>query len=163
MDIFLGLGSNLGDREANLRNVLSALAAKAIFPCRSAALYSTEPRDFEYQPWFLNTVAEVRTGLDPEALMRACLAIEAEAGRERSIPKGPRVIDLDILLYDGIVLTTAGLTIPHPRFRDRRFVMVPLAELAPDVIDPVSRLNMRQLLDVCSDTGVVQRYADPLL
>ena len=161
--IYLGLGSNLGDREANLRNVLMALSMKEVFPFRSAALYSTEPRDFEDQPWFLNTVVEARTELDPDALMRACLAVEAAAGRERTTPKGPRVIDLDILLYDGTVLMTSGLTIPHPRFRERRFVMVPLVELAPDLIDPVSRLTMRQLLDVCSDTGVVQRYADPLL
>ena len=161
--IYLGLGSNLGDREANLRNVLSALRNREVNPRQSAALYSTEPRDFEDQPWFLNTVVEVRTGLDPDALMHACLAIEADAGRERTTPKGPRVIDIDILLYEAFVLTTSGLKIPHPRFRERRFVLVPLAELAPDFIDPVSHQTMRQLLKVCPDAGVVQRYAGPLL
>jgi 2-amino-4-hydroxy-6-hydroxymethyldihydropteridine diphosphokinase len=161
--IYLGLGSNIGDREDNLRHALSALKASEVLPCRSAALYSTEPRDFENQPWFLNTVVEVLTSLEPQYLLQACLALETSAGRIRTIPSGPRAIDIDILLYDEVIVTAEGLRIPHPRFRERRFVLVPLVELAPEAVDPVSGRTMRQLLDVCSDTGVVQHYGDPLL
>ena len=161
--IYLGLGSNLGDRASNLRDALNALRHSEVFPRRSAALYSTEPRDFEDQPWFLNTVVEVSTTLDPEALLHACLAIEVAAGRERTTPKGPRVLDIDILLYKDVILTSAGLKIPHPRFRERRFVLVPLVDVAADLIDPVSRKTMRQLLEACTDAGEVQRVAAPLL
>ena len=161
--IYLGLGSNVGDREENLRQALNALNMNEISPCRAAALYSTEPRDFEDQPWFLNTVVEVNTSLEPERLLRSCLAIETSAGRIRTIPRGPRAIDIDVILYNEIILSTEGLKVPHPRFRERRFVLVPLVELAPDAVDPISGRTMRQLLDECSDTGVVRRYADPLL
>lgn len=163
MGIYLGLGSNVGDREAHFRAALKALADGDITVWQCASLYSTEPRDFEEQPWFLNTVIEVRTLLEPEQLLRQCLRIEAASGRVRTTPKGPRPLDIDILLYKERILSIPGLKVPHPRFRDRRFVLVPLAELAPDLADPVSGLTTRQLLDLCPDTGTVQRYADPLL
>jgi len=163
MGIYLGLGSNVGDREAQMRQVLQSLQQRDITPLRTASLYSTEPRDFEEQPWFLNTVVEVQTTLDPSALLHQCLAIEEEAGRVRAIPKGPRVIDIDILLYNDLELAVSGLKVPHPRFRERRFVLVPLVELAPGQVDPVSGLTMLQLLDACPDAGVVQRVANPLL
>lgn len=163
MGIYLGLGSNVGDREANLRSVVKAFADRAVTVWRSASLYSTEPRDFEEQPWFLNTVVEVRTLLEPEVLLRQCLEIEEAAGRVRETPKGPRTLDIDILLYKERILQISGLKIPHPRYRDRRFVLVPLAELAPDLADPASGLTMQQLLDLCPDTGTVQRAGNPLL
>jgi 2-amino-4-hydroxy-6-hydroxymethyldihydropteridine diphosphokinase len=161
--IYLGLGSNVGDREANLRSVVKSLAERDVTVWRSASLYSTEPRDFEAQPWFLNTVVEVRTLLEPEPLLRECLRIEEAAGRVRETPKGPRTLDIDVLLYKERILQIPGLKIPHPRYRDRRFVLVPLAELAPDLADPVSALTMQQLLDLCPDPGTVQRVGNPLL
>jgi 2-amino-4-hydroxy-6-hydroxymethyldihydropteridine diphosphokinase len=163
MEIYLGLGSNLGDRDAQLRNAIASLQAKGVAVRRCASLYSTEPRDFEDQPWFLNTVVEVRTLLEPEQLLQECLAIERAAGRLRDRSKGPRPIDIDILLYKDRLVDAPDLVIPHPRYRDRRFVLTPLAELAPDLADPASGLTMQQLLDMCSDSGVVRRCGDPLL
>jgi 2-amino-4-hydroxy-6-hydroxymethyldihydropteridine diphosphokinase len=163
VSIYLGLGSNVGDREASLRGVVKSLADRDIKVWRSASLYSTEPRDFEDQPWFLNTVIEVRTLLEPEPLLRQCLEIEVAAGRIRGTPKGPRVLDVDILLYKERILEVEGLKIPHPRYRDRRFVLVPLVELAPDLADPASSLTMRQLLDLCPDKGEVHLAGKPLL
>jgi len=163
MEIYLGLGSNMGDREAHLRSAITSLAESEVSVRRSASLYSTEPRDFEDQPWFLNTVFEVRTLLEPEALLQVCLEIEREAGRVRDQFKGPRPIDLDILLYRDRLVDLPDLVVPHPRYRQRRFVLIPLTELAPDLADPASGLTMRQLLDLCSDEGEVRRYGDPLL
>jgi 2-amino-4-hydroxy-6-hydroxymethyldihydropteridine diphosphokinase len=162
MGIYLGLGSNLGDREKLLRHAVAALQEKGAVLWKSASLYSTQPRDFEDQPWFLNTVVEVRTLLEPEDLIRECLEIEKGAGRVRDIPKGPRPLDIDILIYKDRIVDSPQLKIPHPRFRERRFVLVPLAEIAPGVADPVSGLTAIQLLDLCTDDGVVRREGDPL-
>jgi 2-amino-4-hydroxy-6-hydroxymethyldihydropteridine diphosphokinase len=161
--IYLGLGSNVGDREANMCRALQSLGAAKVEVIRTASLYSTEPRDFEEQPWFLNTVFEVQTDADPEDLLRRCLAVEELSGRVRSIPKGPRTLDIDILLYHDHILDIAGLKIPHPHFRERRFVLVPLSELAPELRDPVSGLTIQKLLEACKDEGQVQRYAAALL
>jgi 2-amino-4-hydroxy-6-hydroxymethyldihydropteridine diphosphokinase len=157
MGIYLGLGSNVGDREAQLRLAVAALKERDILPWESASLYWTQPRDVEDQPWFLNTVIEVRTLLEPEALMAACLEVEKKAGRIREIPRGPRSLDIDILIYKDRIIDSPQLSIPHPRFRERRFVLAPLSELAPDLADPVSGLTMIQLLDLCVDEGVVRR------
>lgn len=163
MEIYLGLGSNIGDREAQLRTAVVALGQEGVTVRRSASLYATEPRDFEPQPWFLNTVVEVRTLLEPEALIQHCLEIERKAGRMRDQSKGPRPIDIDILLYRDRLIDQPNLIVPHPRYRQRRFVLVPLAELVPNLSDPVCGLTMQQLLDLCPDTGEVRRYGDPLL
>ena len=163
MEIYLGLGSNIGDREGQLRAAVTALAEREVAVRRSAALYATEPRDFEDQPWFLNTVIEVRTLLEPEALLQQCLDIEKIAGRVRDRSKGPRPIDIDILFYRDRLIDQPDLIVPHPRYRERRFVLIPLAELAPDLSDPVCGLTMQQLLDLCPDTGEVRRHGDPLL
>ena len=163
MEIYLGLGSNLGDRETNLRAAIQSLEQKGVIVRRSASLYATEPRDFEDQPWFLNTVFEVRTLLEPEPLLHECLEIEREAGRVRDRSKGPRPLDIDILLYKDRLVDVPGLVIPHPRYRDRRFVLTPLDELVPELPDPASGLTVRQLLDLCTDEGAVRRYGDPLL
>lgn len=157
MGIYLGLGSNIGDREAQLRFAVATLKDNDVIPWRSASLYWTQPRDVEEQPWFLNTAIEVRTLLEPGPLMQACLEVEKKAGRTRDVPKGPRSLDIDILIYKDRILDTQDLSIPHPRFRERRFVLAPLAELAPDLADPVSGLTMTQLLDLCVDEGVVRR------
>ena len=163
MGIYLGLGSNVGDREQQLRSALETLQAKNIAVWRSASLYWTQPRDLTDQPWFLNTVIEVRTLLEPAALLRECLDVERLGGRTRDVPKGPRSLDIDILIYKDRVVEGPDLTIPHPRYRERRFVLVPLMELAPDLTDPVCGLTMSQLLDLCADSGEVRRCSDPLL
>jgi 2-amino-4-hydroxy-6-hydroxymethyldihydropteridine diphosphokinase len=162
MEIYLGRGSNIGDREAQLRSAVKALEARDVTARRSASLYATEPRDFEDQPWFLNTVFEVRTLLEPTALLERCLEIEREAGRVRDQSKGPRPIDIDILLYKDRLIDEPNLVVPHPRYRDRRFVLIPLVELAPDLADPASGLTMKQLLDLCPDDGEVRRHSGPL-
>ena len=163
MEIYLGLGSNVGDREERMRSAMKSLQSRNIAVLRSASLYWTEPRDFENQPWFLNTVVEVRTLLEPGALLQQCLEIERAVGRVRDKPKGPRPLDIDILLYKERILDLPGLTVPHPRYRERRFVLVPLVELAPDLADPACGLTMRQLLDLCQDKGEVRLYSGPLL
>lgn len=163
MGIYLGLGSNVGDRKAQLQFAVSALNAGGIPVWKSASLYWTQPRDLEDQPWFLNTVIEVRTLLEPDALIQECLKIERKAGRVRDVAKGPRPLDIDILLYRNRIVDSPDLTLPHPRYRERRFVLVPMVELAPGLADPVSGLTMSQLLDLCPDTGEVRRQGDPLL
>jgi len=163
MEIYLGLGSNLGDREQQLRDAIESLEQRNVTVWRSASLYSTQPRDFEDQPWFLNTVFEVRTLLEPEALLEQCQEIERAAGRIRDRSKGPRLLDIDILMYRDRVVESPRLVIPHPRYRARRFVLAPLAELVPDLADPICGLTMQQLLDLCPDAGEVRRHSGPLL
>lgn len=163
MRVILGLGSNIGDREEQLHHAVASLRQCGIAVLRSASLYLTEPRDFVDQPWFLNTVAEVETDLAPGKLLEQCLSIEREAGRMRDQSRGPRPIDIDILFYGDQQIHTADLVVPHPRYADRRFVLVPLAELAPDFQDPVRNLTIQQLIEQCPDPGEVRLYAPPLL
>jgi 2-amino-4-hydroxy-6-hydroxymethyldihydropteridine diphosphokinase len=108
-------------------------------------------------------VIEVRTLLEPEALLQRCLEIEKDAGRVRDQSKGPRPIDIDILIYRDRLIDQPHLIVPHPRYRERRFVLIPFAELVPDLSDPVCGLTMQQLLDLCPDTGEVRRHGGPLL
>jgi len=163
MRIILGLGSNMGDRESHLREAVDSLQQLQITVRRSASLYLTEPRDYTDQPWFINTVAEVNTDRDPVELLKYCLLIEREAGRIRDQSRGPRPIDLDILFYGDLQIQTANLVVPHPRYADRRFVLAPLAELAPDFRDPISGVTIQQLLERCPDSGEVRLYGPPLL
>ena len=163
MGIYLGLGANLGDREKQLRFAVNALGDHDVAVLRSASLYFTEPRGLGDQPWFLNTVVEVRTLLEPEALLRECLEIEQLAGRVREVRNGPRHLDIDILLYQDRIVDLPNLTIPHPRYRERRFVLTPLAQLAPHLTDPVCGLTVQQLLDLCQDAGQVRQAGEPLL
>jgi len=144
--VYLGLGSNLGDREAMLETALRALESPRLHIGRVSPVYETEPMDVAGQQWFLNLVAEAETDLFPLQLLRRTATVEAELGRRRLVPKGPRTIDIDILLFGNSVVTTPVLEIPHPRFRDRRFVLAPLADLAPDLRDPVTRKTVRELL-----------------
>lgn len=143
---YLSLGSNVGDREQHLRSAIELLERELLRVTRRSAVYETEPRDFRSQPWFLNAVVEVETTLFPMQLLHRVLKIEKEMGRKRTIAKGPRSIDIDILLYGNSVISTSSLTVPHPRMEERRFVLEPLAELAPDLRHPVHRKTIRELM-----------------
>ena len=143
---YLGLGSNLGDRSANLAEAITRLAGESLRVLRASSLWETEPRDFLDQPWFLNQVLEVESALLPRQLFQRIQRVEREMGRRRTTPKGPRTIDIDILLYGNAVVKSDDLEIPHPRMTERRFVLAPLAELAPDLRHPVSQRTVRELL-----------------
>jgi 2-amino-4-hydroxy-6-hydroxymethyldihydropteridine diphosphokinase len=144
--VYLGLGSNLGDREAMLQAAVRALESPRLHILRLSPVYETEPVDVSGQHWFLNQVAEAETDLFPLQLLHRTAKIEAQLGRRRLAPQGPRTIDIDILLYGNSIVTTPALEIPHPRFRARRFVLAPLADLAPELRDPVTRKTVRELL-----------------
>ena len=145
--IYLSLGSNLGDREANLRKAVERLAHLEISVLRESRIYETEPVDYLDQAWFLNEVVEAETALFPMQLLTRTARVERELGRTRTVAKGPRTIDIDILLYGEAVIRTSRLQVPHPRIAQRRFVLVPLAELAPDLRHPVAHLSVRQMLE----------------
>ena len=156
-EAFLCLGSNLGNKELNLKLALRALEQAGIKPDLISAVYKTEPVDFKDQDWFLNQVTKVRTSLDPSSLLNCCLKIERGVGRVRQIPKGPRNIDLDILLYDHLVLKSQRLVIPHPRMHLRRFVLEPLATIAAEFMHPVLEQPISILRDQCKDNSKVYR------
>ena len=146
--IFLGLGSNLGDREGNIVEALRHLNANRIIVSRLSPVYETEPEGIADQPLFLNAVAEAQTTLFPRQLLACVKQIETAMKRKKTSKNGPRVIDIDILFYQSAVVKTEELEIPHPRLRERRFVLVPLADLAPDLRDPVTRRTVAELLEL---------------
>lgn len=152
--MYLSLGSNIGDREDMLRSAIEALPAAGVAVARVSSLYETEPRDLPNQPWFLNLIAECRTELFPVQLLGRLQRIERQLGRKRTVPKGPRTIDIDIILFGNSTVQTPALQIPHPRFRERRFVLAPLKELAPDLRDPVTRRTITELLAGTADQKV---------
>jgi len=146
--IAIALGSNLGDREAHLRRAIDALVP-AFSNLRVSSLYETDPVDVPgSQPMFLNAAATGESDLSARGVLDALLSVEQQLGRERPYAGAPRTIDLDLILYGGSVINAPGLAVPHPRFRERRFVLEPLAEIAPDWIDPVTGKTIRELLDV---------------
>jgi 2-amino-4-hydroxy-6-hydroxymethyldihydropteridine diphosphokinase len=142
--VYLSLGSNVGDREACLRDALSRLSATGRVVAVSS-FYETEPVEFTSQPWFLNCAVALETSQTPQQLMSALLEIEEEMGRRRVQKKGPRSIDIDILMFDDIVMDSKELTIPHPAMHERRFVIEPLAEIAPNAVHPVFKKTVSGL------------------
>jgi 2-amino-4-hydroxy-6-hydroxymethyldihydropteridine diphosphokinase len=158
--IYLSLGSNMGDREANLRAAIAALAGTGVRVTRVSSFYETEPVDFLEQPWFLNCVLEGETELEPLALLRALREIEVRMGSKKLIAKGPRLIDIDILLYGQETIGTPELQVPHPRMTERRFVLVPLAEIAPQLQHPSWNASVQELLARTVDRSAVQRYRE---
>ncbi len=154
---FMGLGSNLGQREANLNGAITALAEAGVRTSLRSSIYRTDPVEVIDQDEFLNQVVGCETGLSPHELLGICLGIERTMGRIRTRDKGPRVIDLDLLLCGDEVRSGGGLRLPHPRMHLRRFVLVPLTEIAPGAWHPVLKMTAAQLLNQCQDLSRVER------
>jgi 2-amino-4-hydroxy-6-hydroxymethyldihydropteridine diphosphokinase len=157
--VVLGLGSNLGDREAAIGSALERLAARGFRRTLTSSLYLTEPVGGPPQGPFLNLVAAGETETTPEALLAACLAVEQELGRVRREPNGPRTMDVDVLFYGSLARDTPPPVVPHPRLHERRFVLEPLAEILPDLVHPRLGRSAAELLRSCPDTSAVSRYA----
>jgi 2-amino-4-hydroxy-6-hydroxymethyldihydropteridine diphosphokinase len=159
--IYLSLGSNLGDRAANLERAIEALSEIGARVLLRSSIYETEPVDFLAQPWFLNCVVEAETSLAPRQLLEELQAIERKLGSRKLVPRGPRIIDLDILFYGAAVTHEAGMEIPHPRLAERKFVLAPLAELAPEFRHPVLRKTAAELLAATQDRSAVRIWQPP--
>ena len=151
--VYLALGSNIGNRQKNLSAALQMLR-EVVDIHKISSVYETEPVGYLDQPRFLNMVCYGQTASSPDGLLRSAKAIEEALGRQPSFRNAPRPIDIDILLYDNLCLETEHLTIPHPRMSERAFVLVPLAEIAPTAIEPISGKTVQELLLAVSQAGV---------
>jgi 2-amino-4-hydroxy-6-hydroxymethyldihydropteridine diphosphokinase len=163
--VYLALGSNRGDREQNIARAIEAIEARGVGVVRRSALYETEPVDVRGRGWFLNCAVQAETELMPLQLLHALLQIERELGRKRPAAstgseglKEPRTIDLDILLYGDSVIRSRGLEVPHPRMTERRFVLVPLAEIASGVRHPIWNATIAELLAGTADRSQIRPY-----
>lgn len=155
--VYLALGSNLGDRLANLKEAIAALPPQMEVKAKSS-VYETPPWGYENQSKFLNQVIKAKTYLDPEPLLKHLKRLEVALGRKESFPNGPRLIDMDILFYDDLVLNSPALVIPHPRLHERGFVLLPLMDIAPDLIHPVNKKSVREMAAGC-DAREIEKVA----
>ncbi len=157
---YLSLGSNLGDRLQFLEEAIKKTGgSEKVSVEKVSPIYETQPVRYEDQGWFLNLVVKIQTSLEPVPLLQFLLSIEDQMGRKREGKWGPRNIDVDILLYDNQILDTDRLTIPHPRMHERRFVLIPLAQIAPGLLHPLLKKNVEELLQSCEDKSVVRLYS----
>jgi len=154
--VYLSLGSNLGDRAENLRRAIEGLRGVR----RVSSFYETEPVDLADQPWFLNCVVALETDRSAMDLLYELQAIEQRLGRVRTIPRGPRTVDLDILFFGDTVMDTPELTIPHPRLDRRRFVLEPLAEIAPELRHPVTGRSAAEMFKSLEDSLAVKKWGE---
>ena len=159
--VYLGLGSNLGDREKNLTQALELLSRKLEIR-KVSSFYETEPVGYENQPIFLNLACEASTKLTPEELLHLAKTVEAGLGRIRSFLNAPRLIDIDILLYDNQIVKTQNLLIPHPRLAERAFVLIPLVEIAPDLIHPEIGKTISELVSSLKEQSRVEKWTGGL-
>lgn len=154
MTAYLGLGSNMGDRAANLRNAVRLLSEESVTITARSRIYETLPVGDTSQERFYNAAIGVETGTTPRALLDRCLEIETMMGRVRTARRGPRIIDIDILMCDGAVIDAEQLTVPHPRMHERAFVLKPLADIAPDAVHPILDLSIGDLLERADTSGI---------
>ena len=152
--VYLALGSNVGNRAANLKAAIAALPPQMEVKARSR-VYETPPWGYANQEKFLNQVLQVQTYLKPEQLLKHLKRLEVALGREASFQNGPRLIDIDILFYDDLVFESPIVTIPHPRLHERGFVLMPLMDLAPDLVHPLKKQSIRELIAFCDVSGIV--------
>ncbi|MDE3178953.1 MAG: 2-amino-4-hydroxy-6-hydroxymethyldihydropteridine diphosphokinase [Acidobacteriota bacterium] len=155
--VYLGLGSNRGDRLAHLDRAIEGLGSEGVHTRRRSSNYKTQPVDFLAQEWFANCVVEAETDLMPLMLLHACKRVERAGGRRRGVAKGPRPIDIDILIYEEALIHSHDLVVPHERMAERRFVLVPLCEIAPRLRHPGSNLTISELLRDTPDSSQVVR------